>query len=100
MIGRALWFAAGTGAGVYGAVKTRRLAHRLSPSGLSDQVAAVGLGVRALVDDVRAGMQEREDELLDQLGLERPPPGRAVGRAHARALAAARQHQPVRRDAP
>jgi len=68
-MGRAFWFAAGAGAGLYGAVKARRLAHRVSPAGVADQAAALRLGARELLDDVRAGAREKEAELTAQLGL-------------------------------
>jgi hypothetical protein len=110
MMSRVFWFAVGTGAGVYGTVKARRLVYRLSPEGLSDQAAAVGVGLRALAADVRDGMVTREQELLDQLQPPHSPPaaareGRGVTArrqapqgAPAPALAA-RSH-PVRRDIP
>jgi len=101
VITRVFWFAVGTGAGVYGTVKARRLAYRLSPPGLSDQLAAGGLGLRALAGDVREAMTQREQELLERLGLEprRPlegvdPPGRLSGSASLGTGA----RQPRRRD--
>ena len=109
MMSRMFWFAVGTGAGVYGTVKARRLVYRLSPEGLSDQAAAVGLGLRALATDVRDGMVAREEELLEQLRLPHssPSPAREERGAAARRRAPqgvpaptlARSH-PVRRDIP
>ncbi len=109
---RAVWFAVGTGAGVYATLKARRLVYRLSPEGLADQVAALRLGVRTLAADVREGMTEREDELLEQLGLARQGEEGGDGRRAPEGLAAvtrtvtgaapalaARSH-PVRRDIP
>lgn len=69
MRGRTLWFLVGAGAGVYTSVKARRLAYRLTPAGLADQAAALGLGVRAFGDEVRAGMAEREAQIAEELGL-------------------------------
>ena len=69
MRGRTLWFLVGAGAGVYTSVKARRLAYRLTPAGLADQAAALGLGMRAFGDEVRAGMAEREAQIADELGL-------------------------------
>jgi hypothetical protein len=113
MISRAFWFAVGTGAGVYGTVKARRLVYRLSPEGLADQVAALGLGLRAVAADVRDGMVEREGALLERLGLDNGQgiehgSGRADGRralggasaATGTAPALAARTQPVRRDIP
>ena len=67
-MGRAFWLAAGAGAGLYGAVKARRLAYRVSPAGVADQVAALRLGARELLDDVRAGARDKEAELTAGLG--------------------------------
>ena len=69
-MGRAFWLAAGAGVGLYGAVKARRLAYRVSPAGVADQAAALRLGAQEILDDVRAGAREKEAELTDK--LERP----------------------------
>jgi hypothetical protein len=69
MTGRLLWFAAGAGAGLYATFKARRLAYRLTPQGVTDQAAALGLGARAFADEVRAGMAEREAQIASELGL-------------------------------
>ena len=67
MIGRAVWFAAGAAAGVYGTVKARRAAYRLSGPGIIDQAAALGVGWRAFSADLRAGMRDREDAVVTRL---------------------------------
>ena len=67
MMGRALWFAAGTAAGVYGTVKARRAAYRVSGPGIIDQAAALGVGWRAFSADLRDGMREREDAVVRRL---------------------------------
>ena len=67
MIGRAVWFAAGAAAGVYGTVKARRAAYRVSGPGIIDQAAALGVGWRAFSADLRAGMREREDDVVRRL---------------------------------
>lgn len=85
-MGRAFWFAAGVGTAVYGSVKARRLAYRVSAAGLADQVAALRLGGQALLDDIRASAHEREQQLVDGRTDARPasparfvpPPPRAV----------------------
>jgi hypothetical protein len=79
MMGRALWFAAGAAAGVYGSVKARRAAYRLSGPGIIDQAAALGVGWRAFSADVRDGMQERQDAVVRKLdpaeaNRQLPPP--------------------------
>jgi len=66
-MGRALWFTAGAAAGVYGAVKARRAAYRLSGPGIIDQAAALGVGWRAFSADLREGMQERQDDVVRRL---------------------------------
>lgn len=79
---RAAWFLAGTAAGVYASVKTRRAAYRLSMPGLIDQAAALGTGWRAFSAEVRDGAAARETDLARQLGAahqaafaELPEPG-------------------------
>jgi Family of unknown function (DUF6167) len=94
VMSRAIWFAVGTGAGVYGTFKARRVVYRLSPEGLADQAGALGLGLRTLAADIRAGTAEREAELLARLGLQPA----AEQQAAAPALAASPQN--VRRDIP
>jgi len=73
MIGRAVWFTAGVAAGIYGSVKARRAAYRLSTPGIIDQAAALGVGWRAFSADLRDGMQERQDDVVRMLGA--PPAG-------------------------
>ena len=68
-MGRTFWFVAGASSGLYTTIKARRLAYRLSPEGLTDQAAALGLGARAFAEEVRAGMAEREEQIARQLGL-------------------------------
>jgi len=67
MIGRVVWFAAGAAAGAYGTVKARRAAYRLSGPGIIDQAAALGVGWRAFSADLRDGMREREDAVVQRL---------------------------------
>jgi len=75
------------------------MAYRLTPPGVADQVAALGAGVRAFADEVRAGMAEREGEIAEQLRLgaraTRPALGEQ-GDLRPRALAAS---TPVRSSA-
>jgi len=78
---RLLWFAAGAGAGLYTTIKARRLAYRLTPVGLADQAAALGLGARAFTEEVRTGMAEREAQIAADLGLPILDSGRAPGPA-------------------
>ena len=66
---RMIWFAAGAGAGLYAAVKTRRAAEALSPDGLADRMAALSVGARLFGEEVRAGAAEKEIELRERLSL-------------------------------
>lgn len=81
MIGRTTWFALGAAAGIYGSVKARRAAYRLSAPGIIDQVAALGIGWRAFRADLQAGIQERQDHIVTRLdpvaahALGAPPAG-------------------------
>jgi hypothetical protein len=69
VMGRTFWFVAGASAGLYTTIKARRLAYRLTPEGIADQLASLGLGARAFADEVRAGMAEREAQIAHQLAL-------------------------------
>lgn len=64
------WFAAGVAAGIWGAVRARRLAYRLSVPGLVDQAAALGVGWREFADEVHTGMTRREQQIVRELHLE------------------------------
>jgi Family of unknown function (DUF6167) len=66
---RALWFAAGAGAGVYAMTRARRVAEALTPEGLGDRLAALSVGARLFREEVRAGMAEKENDLRDRVGL-------------------------------
>ena len=66
---RALWFVAGAGAGAYGLVKARRAAEVFTPEGLADRLAGLSVGLHLFREEVRAGMDEKENDLRDRLGL-------------------------------
>ncbi len=66
---RALWFAAGTGAGVYAAVRAKRVAEALSVDGLRDRVGAAVVGLRILRDEVAQGRVEAETGLRERMGV-------------------------------
>ena len=70
MIGRLLWFGAGAATAVYASSRLRRTADRFGPQGITDQLSAVGAGMRYLAGEVRAGMAERERELRASLGVD------------------------------
>ena len=67
MRSRIVWFAAGSAAGLYAAVKARRAAYRLSTPGLVDQAAALGLGWRAFSSELRDGMETRQRDIAREL---------------------------------
>ena len=75
---RALWFVAGTGAGVYAMVKARRTAEALTPEGLRDRLAGISLGAHLFAEEVRTGRAEKETELRARLGLALDGPAELV----------------------
>ena len=66
---RAFWFVAGAGAGAYGLVKARRAAEALTPEGLADRLAGLSVGLHLFREEVRAGMEDTENDLRGRLGL-------------------------------
>ena len=66
---RAIWFAAGAGAGVYAVTKARRLAEAFTPEGLEDRLAGLAVGAHLFNEEVRTGMAEKERELRGRLEL-------------------------------
>lgn len=78
---RTFWFVAGAASGIYGMVKVRRTLENFTPDGVGARVAAAKAGARMFADEVSAGMNEREADLLAELRasaaehreLEQPP---------------------------
>ena len=66
---RALWFAAGAGAGLYAAARARRAAEALSVEGLQDRVGAAVVGLRMFRDEVAQGKADAESGLRARMGL-------------------------------
>lgn len=66
---RAVWFAAGTAAGVYAATKVRRAAESLTVDGIHDRLTGWFAGARVLGDELRSGMLEKETELRARLAV-------------------------------
>jgi len=87
MMGRTFWFMVGTGTGVYSSLRARRLVYRLTPAGVADQVAVLGVGLRAFSDEVRVGMAEREARIAEQLGIADDGAERAAQPALAESVA-------------
>jgi hypothetical protein len=69
MLGRAAWFVAGAGAGVYAVRRAKRAAEVLTAEGLADRMAGWSLGAHLFGEEVRAGMQEKETELRRRMGM-------------------------------
>lgn len=71
---RLFWLGLGAAAGVVVARKAGRAAHRLTPEGMSETLAAsignLGDAIREFGWDVREAMWDREDALREALGLE------------------------------
>ena len=63
------WFLTGAGAGIYAAVKARRAAEVFTPEGMHDRVAGLQRGWSVFTDEVRTGMNEKEDELRQRMLL-------------------------------
>lgn len=66
---RGFWFAAGAASGVYVLARARRTAESLTPEGLRDRLAGLSHGAQLFTEEVRAGMNEREEELRAELAL-------------------------------
>ncbi|MBS45845.1 MAG: hypothetical protein CMH83_22260 [Nocardioides sp.] len=64
---RALWFAAGAGAGVYAAFRARRAAEVLTVDGLRDRVGAAVVGARMIRDEMAQGMADAEPEVRERV---------------------------------
>ena len=91
---RGFWFAAGAGAGVYAAVRARRVAEMLTVDGLRDRWEGLRAGAEVFAGEAAAGRAERESELRERYGL--VPHGRselAPGPTAAPALAPTPDHQ-------
>ena len=67
---RVFWMALGATMGVLVVRRVNRAAQAYTPEGIGRSLTAAVDAVRELVDDVRAGMAERERELRVALGVE------------------------------
>ena len=81
---RAIWFVAGTAAGVYATARARRAVEALSVDGLHDRLTGWFAGARVLRDEVRAGAAEKETQLRSRL---------VAGPDDDRAAASRRHHE-------
>ena len=66
---RTVWFLAGGAAGVYATSKVRRVAEALSYDGVHDRLTGWFAGARIVRDELRAGIAEKETELVERLAL-------------------------------
>jgi len=67
---RILWFVIGTLVGVYVVTRLKKRAQALAPEGLQQSAEKLASAIRHFGDEVRAGMEEREVELRDALGID------------------------------
>ena len=82
---RALWFVAGTAAGVYATTKVRRAAEALTVDGIHDRLTGWFAGARVLGEELRAGTLEKETELRTRMALVPDEPDNVLqleGRRH------------------
>ena len=70
---RGFWFVAGAAAGVYGAVKARRVAEAFTADGVRDRASAASLGARMFRNefhqartDAEADLRQRNEVAADQ----------------------------------
>ena len=64
---RGLYFLAGTAAGVYATTKARHAAEAMTVDGIHDRLTGWFAGARVLGAEARAGMAEKEAELVARL---------------------------------
>ncbi|MGW5364006.1 DUF6167 family protein [Actinopolymorpha pittospori] len=69
---RVFWVVVGATVGVLVVRKLSQKADQFTPQGIAKQLSGLGDAVRAFGEEVRAGMEAREDELRDALALDSP----------------------------
>ncbi|MGW6281638.1 DUF6167 family protein [Kribbella sp. NPDC055071] len=67
---RIIWLIVGIAVGVYAVTRLKKRAQVLAPESLQESAAKLAAAVRHFGDQVREGMEEREVELRDALGIE------------------------------
>jgi hypothetical protein len=80
---RLFWLGIGVAVGALVVRKITKTAEAYTPKGLASAVSGLGESVREFAADVRVAMAEREDEMLDALGVTDTPddrPGSAPSR--------------------
>jgi hypothetical protein len=66
---RLFWLGIGVAVGVLVVRRITKTAEAYTPKGLASAVSGLGDTVREFAADVRVAMAEREDEMLDALGV-------------------------------
>jgi hypothetical protein len=69
---RLFWLSVGAGVGIYGTRRVSRFARGLTPQNVAIRA---GHRLRMFTDDVRVGMQDREEQLRQAIELDRAVPG-------------------------
>ena len=64
---RGFWFAAGAAAGVYGAVKARRVAEAFTADGVRDRAGAASVGARMFREEFHQGRTDAEADLRQRI---------------------------------
>ena len=67
---RILWLIIGIAVGVYAVTRLKKRVQVLAPDSLQQSAEKVASAIRHFGDEVRAGMEEREVELRDALGID------------------------------
>jgi len=67
---RIFWLIVGIAVGVYAVTRLKKRAQILAPDSVQESAAKLAAAVRHFGDQVREGMEERETELRDSLGID------------------------------
>jgi chromosome condensin MukBEF MukE localization factor len=67
---RIFWFVIGTLVGVYAVTRLKKKVQLLAPESLQGSAEKLASAIRHFGDEVRAGMDQREQELREGLGLD------------------------------
>ncbi|WP_328520003.1 DUF6167 family protein [Kribbella sp. NBC_00359] len=67
---RIIWLIIGIAVGVYAVTRLKKRVQVLTPESMQESAAKLAAAVRHFGDQVREGMEERETELRDSLGID------------------------------
>ena len=70
---RIIWLIIGIAVGVYAVTRLKKRVQVLAPESMQESAARLAAAVRHFGDQVREGMDEREAELRDSLGIDTNP---------------------------